>query len=305
MPHSEWSWINDIRRKVGLDPRVPIGIGDDTALLKSSGHVLVTTDMLMDGVDFIVGQTPPELIGRKCLAVNLSDIAAMAGRPTGAVISLALPKKGGRDLAEQMYVGLLQLAKEFHCPIIGGDTNSWDGPLVVSVTVLGEPTGRGAVTRSGARPGDWVFVTGQLGGSLPSQRHCTFTPRIAEAQRLHEFVDLHAMLDLSDGLASDLFQIEENSRVGIELNATAVPINPDVEPTLSAVDRVRHALSDGEDFELLFCVSELDGQKLLTKPPTGIDLTHIGRCVHDRGVWLIEGQSKAPLPRGGWEHQFS
>src|SRR5688572_23043231 len=249
MPHSEWTWINDIRRQAGLDLRVPIGIGDDTALLKTSGNVLVTTDMLMDGVDFIVGQTPPELIGRKCLAVNLSDIAAMAGRPAGAVVSLALPKKGGRQLAEQMYAGLLPLAKEFSCPVIGGDTNSWDGPLVVSITVLGEPTSRGPVTRTGAKPGDWLFVTGQLGGSLASQRHCTFTPRIAEAQRLHSLVDLHAMLDLSDGLASDLFHIAEASNVGIELNSAAIPIHPDVEPALSPAERLQHALSDGEDFE--------------------------------------------------------
>jgi thiamine-monophosphate kinase len=305
MPHSEWTWIDAIRRKAGLDPRVPIGIGDDTAQLKSSGSVLVTTDMLMDGVDFIVGQTPADLIGRKSLAVNLSDIAAMAGRPTGAVISLALPKTGGRELAEQMYVGLLQLAKEFDCPIVGGDTNSWNGPLVVSVTVLGEPTGRGPVTRSGAKPDDWLFVTGPLGGSLPSQRHCTFTPRIAEAQKLHSLVELHAMLDLSDGLASDLFHIAEASNIGIELDAQRIPIHRDVDPTLSQADRLHHALSDGEDFELLFSVNQSDAQKLLAQPPHGIALIHIGRCTTEPGVWLLDGSAKQPLPRGGWEHQFS
>jgi thiamine-monophosphate kinase len=305
MSHSEWNWINDIRQRAGLDPRVPLGIGDDTALLQTSGSVLVTTDMLMDGVDFIVGQTPPELIGRKCLAVNLSDIAAMAGRPTGAVISLALPKNGGRQLVEQMSVGLLQLAREFDCPIIGGDTNSWDGPLVVSVTVLGEPTGRGPVTRSGAKPGDSVFVTGPLGGSLLSLRHCTFTPRVAEAQRLRKIVDLHAMLDLSDGLASDLFHIAESSGVGIELNAAAIPIHADVDPRLPQPDRLGHALSDGEDFELLFSVSPSDAERLLAQPPHGIALSHIGRCTAEAGVWLLENGSKRPLPRGGWEHQFS
>jgi thiamine-monophosphate kinase len=305
MPHSEWTWIDAIRKKAGLDPRVPIGIGDDTALLKSSGSVLVTTDMLMDRVDFIVGQTPPELIGRKSLAVNLSDIAAMAGRPTGAVISLALPRDGGKQLAEQMYAGLLELARQFDCPIIGGDTNSWEGPLVVSVTVLGEPTGRGPVTRSGAKPGDWLLVTGPLGGSLPSQRHCTFTPRIAEAQKLHSLVDLHAMLDLSDGLASDLFHIAEASNIGIEIDAHRIPIHSDVAPSLSAKDRLHHGLSDGEDFELLFCVSQSDARKLLAQPPQGVNLTHIGRCTSDPGAWLLDGDSKQPLPRGGWEHQFS
>jgi thiamine-monophosphate kinase len=304
-PHPEWTWIDDIRRRAGVDPRVVIGIGDDTALVRSSGSVLVTTDMLMDGVDFIVGQTPAELIGRKCLAVNLSDIAAMAGRPTGAVVSLALPKDGGRQLAEHLYEGMLKLAKEFDCPIVGGDTNSWDGPLVVNVTVLGELTGRGAVTRSGAKPGDCVFVTGFLGGSLPSLRHCTFTPRLAEARLLHELVELHAMLDLSDGLASDLFHIAEASGIGIELDATSIPIHSDVDPHFPAAERLQHALSDGEDFELLFCVSDADGRRLLAHPPEGIELTHIGRCIETQGVWLIENGSKRPLPRGGWEHQFS
>ncbi len=127
MAHSEWDWILAVRQRAGESPRVPIGIGDDAAELLSAGRVLVTTDMLMDGVDFIVGETPLPLIGRKCLAVNLSDIAAMAGRPTGAVVSLALPRAAGRQLADGLYDGLLELAGEFTCPIIGGDTNSWDG----------------------------------------------------------------------------------------------------------------------------------------------------------------------------------
>jgi len=303
--HSEWNWIDEVRRRAGTDPRVAIGIGDDTALLRSSGATLVTTDMLMDGVDFIVGETPADLIGRKCLAVNLSDIAAMAGRPTGAVVSLALPRRGGRELAEGLYDGLLRLAREYDCPIVGGDTNSWDGPLVVNVAVLGEPTGRGAVTRAGARAGDRVFVTGPLGGSLPSLRHCTFRPRIAEAQALHSVVDLHAMLDLSDGLASDLFHIVEASGVGIELDAGAIPIHGDVALGQSDADRLAHALSDGEDFELMFCVSDEDGQKLLADPPGGIELHPIGRCVPEPGVWLLEADLRRPLPRGGWEHRFT
>jgi thiamine-monophosphate kinase len=303
--HSEWSWIDDVRRRAGADPRVPIGIGDDTAVLRSSSEVLVTADMLMDGVDFIVGQTPPELIGRKCLAVNLSDIAAMAGRPTAAVVSLALPRIGGRDLADRMYEGLLRLAQEFDCPVVGGDTNAWDGPLVVNVTVLGEPTSGRAVTRSGARPGDWMFVTGPLGGSLSSLRHCTFCPRVAEAQQLHQLVELHAMLDLSDGLASDLFHIAAASRVGLELDAAAVPVHKDVNPALTPAARLNQALTDGEDFELLFCVSEQDGRKLLASSLGRMTLTLVGRCVERPGVWLVEEGVKTALPRGGWEHHFS
>ena len=304
MSHSEWTWIDEIRRRAGDDPRVPIGIGDDTALVRSADSVLVTTDMLMDGVDFIVGQTQSDLIGRKCLAVNLSDIAAMAGRPTGAVVSLALPHDGG-NLARSLYEGIFRLAEEFDCPIIGGDTNSWNGPLVVNVTLLGAPTGRRAVTRGGARPGDWVFVTGPQGGRLPSLRHCTFTPRISEAQKLHELVDLHAMLDISDGLASDLYHIVEASGVGIEIDAEAIPIHADVDAILPAADRLHHALDDGEDFELLFCVSEDDRRRLIDFPIAGLAISCIGQCVEQSGVWLRQGGILRPLERGGWEHRFA
>jgi thiamine-monophosphate kinase len=285
---SEWNWIDEIRRRAGASPNVPIGIGDDAALLRTNGEVLVATDMLMDGVDFIVGQTPPDLIGRKCLAVNLSDLAAMAGRPTGAVVSLALPKSAGRQLADKLYDGLLELAAEFDCPVVGGDTNSWDGP----------------VTRGGAEAGDWLFVTGSLGGSLPSLRHCTFRPRLVEAQTLHQIATLHAMLDLSDGLASDLYHIAEASGVGIELDADQIPIHRDVDDKLPSDVRLQHALNDGEDFELAFSVSEADGRTLQASPPPGVTLFHIGRCVARTGVWLNRGGVSQPLPRGGWAHQF-
>ena len=184
-------------------------------------------------------------------------------------------------------------------------TEASDGPLVVNVTVLGEPTGRGAVTRAGARPGDWVFVTGPLGGSLPSQRHCTFQPRIAEAQSLHQAVELHAMLDVSDGLASDLFHIAEASGVGIEIVAASVPIHDDVDAAQLFENRLHHALADGEDFELAFCVTEFDGRRLLANPPSGLSLFHIGRCLDQAGVWLRTEESSTPLPRGGWEHRFA
>jgi thiamine-monophosphate kinase len=150
-----------------------------------------------------------------------------------------------------------------------------------------------------------VFVTGSLGGSLPSLRHCTFRPRIAEAQKLHDSVTLNAMLDISDGLASDLFHIVEASNVGIEVDAGAVPIHADVAASLPPADRLQHALSDGEDFELAFSVSEADARRLLAAPPPGVTLIHIGRCVEQPGVWLRERDSRRPLTRGGWEHHFT
>src|SRR2546428_3250072 len=127
----------------------------------------------------------------------------MAGGPVAAVASVAVPRQGGRHLAEDLYRGLRDMADEFQTAIIGGDTNSWDGALVISVTVLGEATGRGPVLRSGAKPGDWVFVTGPLGGSILGH-HLDFTPRVREALALHAAVELHAMCDVSDGLSADL-----------------------------------------------------------------------------------------------------
>src|SRR5262249_31388106 len=149
-------------------------------------------------------------VGRKAMAANLSDIAAMAGRPVAAFAAVALPRTGSSQLAEDLYQGLREVADAFETPIAGGDTNSWKGPLVISVTVLGEAVGRGPVLRSGAKPGDWLLVTGPLGGSLRG-KHLNFTPRVREALQLHSLVELHAMIDISDGLAADVGHICEES----------------------------------------------------------------------------------------------
>src|SRR5205823_1206400 len=146
---------------------------------------LVTTAMLLDGSCLVLAEAGPRRVGRKAMAVNLSDIAAMAGRPVAAFVSVGLPRQGGRALAEELYQGLREVADAFDTAIAGGDTNAWDGLLVISVTVLGEATGRGPVCRNGARPGDWLLVTGPLGGSILG-KHLEFTPRVREALRLHE-----------------------------------------------------------------------------------------------------------------------
>src|SRR5262249_50875367 len=155
------------------------------------------TDMLLEGSCFLLAEAGPRRVGRKAMAVNLSDIAAMAGRPVAAVVSVGLPRKGGRTPAQEPYLGLRGGAAALGPPLVGGDTNSWDGPLVISVTVLGEATGRGPVRRAGARVGDWLLVTGPLGGSILG-KHLDFTPRVREALRLHAVADLHAMIDVSD-----------------------------------------------------------------------------------------------------------
>src|SRR5262249_6123317 len=208
------------------------------------------------------------------------------------------PRRGGRALAEELYTGLREVADAFDTAIVGGDTNSWDGPLVISVTLLGEATGRGPVRRSGARPGDWLLVTGPLGGSIRG-KHLDFTPRVREAQRLHELVDLHAMIDISDGLAADLGHVCAESGCGAVLSAEVIPIAPDARQMGDSRSPLEHALQDGEDFELVFAVSPQDGRRLVeSQPVPGIILTRIGECLA-AGLWLEEGGVRRPLePRG-------
>ncbi len=303
----EFDYLDWLRQQTPPADRVLIGPGDDCALLAPSGRAtLITTDMLMDGTDFILADVGGIRVGRKAMAVNLSDIAAMAGRPIAAVVSVALPLYPlvgtTRELAEDLYKGLREMADRFGVPIVGGDTNSWAGPLVISITVLGEPTGTGAVRRSGAKPGDAIFVTGPLGGSLLGH-HLDFTPRIVEAQRLHAAVELHAMADISDGLTADLAHILRESHCGAVLTERFIPVSA------AAVSRsvqteqppLSHALSDGEDFELVFTVSPESAMKLRTDPPIP-GLVEIGECLPE-GYWLFDGRTRHPLTPRGWVHQ--
>ena len=304
---SEFAFIDWIRARTAAHPSVPLGIGDDAALLRIAppGECLLTVDMLMDGVDFRLSETDPRAIGRKALAVSLSDIAAMAGRPLAALVSVALPHRVGRQLGEQLHAGIQALADEFEVALAGGDTNSWDGPLVVSVTVVGEPTSKGPVRRSGAQAGDWIMVTGELGGSI-SGKHLSFQPRICEALALNQAADLHAMIDISDGLAADLYHILDESLKGAVLRSDAVPISPAARKTTPQKGEktpLEHALGDGEDFELLFTVSADDGRRLLEKPPIAAPLAHIGEITAERTCRLIDaGGRVSDLQRLGWAH---
>jgi thiamine-monophosphate kinase len=245
---TEFEWIATLRGVTA--PGVLVGIGDDCAVLAPSARPwLVTTDMLTECVDFLLAEAGPIAIGRKAMAVNLSDIAAMAGVPRFALVSLCLPQNDGRTIADGVMRGLREVAEQFGVAIIGGDTNSWSGGLVVSVTILGEATERGPVRRSGAKLGDDVYVTGPVGGSLLG-RHLTPTPRIELAQRLHATIDLHSMIDISDGLAQDLGHILEESQCGANLELTRVPIHEDAVRRAALTGRrpIDHALNDGEDF---------------------------------------------------------
>lgn len=288
--------------------RVLIGPGDDCAAVSwpAGQPLLLTTDMLLEGSCFRLAEAGPYRVGRKALAVNLSDIAAMAGRPVAAVVSVGLPRGLSAEQSRELFRGLADLAAAFDVALVGGDTNSWDGGLVISIAVVGEPTGSGPVTRRGAEPGDWLFVTGPLGGSLKGH-HLDFKPRVLEAQRLHQVVRLKAMIDLSDGLAKDLHQLCQESGCGARLFAGQIPVAAAAQAVADGRTPLHHALSDGEDFELLFAVSPADGAALLRDQPLrplGCELSHIGECQASGVVLLQPGGQEEPLPPLGYQHHW-
>lgn len=308
----EFDYIAWVRQQAAQHPRVAVGIGDDSAVLRfpspAKGPVpegcLVTVDMLMEGVDFLIPPATPRQVGRKALAVNLSDIAAMAGRPVACVVSVALPRRGGFELGRGLFEGIASLATEFDVALAGGDTNTWDGPLVISITVLGDPQGTGPVLRSGARPGDWILATGSFGGSLAGH-HLDFTPRVREALALHQAAPLHAMIDVSDGLAADLGHILEESGVGAILDEGAIPVSTAAAAARDGRSPLEHALGDGEDFELLLTVAAEDGRKLLAAPPFEAPLSHIGEIVSGTSRQLRSSDGTLrPLSLAGWKHGF-
>jgi thiamine-monophosphate kinase len=290
--------------------RLLVGLGDDAAVLRTTDkqHLVATSDMLMDGVDFHVPQHDARRIGRKALAVNLSDLAAMAAEPLAALISLALPRQGGAELAKELYEGLLPLAARFNCPVAGGDTNSWDGPLVISVTALGEVPPERRWRRSGAKPGDAILVTGGLGGSILGKQF-EFHPRVKEALWLAEHATIHAAIDISDGLLLDLSRLCDASACGAALDLPSIPVasaaldlSRDKNDGLSPLD---HALSDGEDFELLLAVPSDVATQLLDAQPLSTPLTRIGEFITQPGLFAKSADEKLqPLPPRGYEHRL-
>lgn len=265
---SEFDFIANLRTRLASSPLVDLGLGDDAALLSSAllngnQQLVVTTDIVMDGTDFLLHACGYRVAGRKALAVNLSDIAAMAAEPVAAFVGLVLPKSSSKMDAIQLMSGIEDLAREFDVVVAGGDTNSWDGPLAVSITLMGRVEQGRAITRSAAQSGDVICVTGPLGGSILGH-HLNFTPRIREARWLAANYPIHAMLDLSDGLSSDLQHIIQESHVGMLLEDSSIPISEAAHRLAqqSGFSPLEHALHDGEDFELLFTITPEDFERL-------------------------------------------
>lgn len=300
-----------LRENLPSSPRLAVGLGDDAAVLApfDQAGVVVTTDMLTDDVDFILSEIDPRRAGHKALGVNLSDLAAMAAQPVAAFVSLVLPRQGSgklsaTELAIELYRGMLPLAEQLDTMIAGGDTNTWDGPLAISITAIGETTARGSLTRSGACVGDQLLVTGQLGGSILG-RHLDVEPRVREALLLHERFELHAGIDISDGLSLDASRLAEASGVGISLDPKAIPI-ADAARQLSERDgrsAFEHAWSDGEDFELLLAVPANAADALLQQQPLDVPLTRIGEIIERTGLWLETEKGLTSVAPAGFQHR--
>lgn len=318
---SEFGLIDWIRRN---QPRPPAdlaaGIGEDCAVWNHGGDaVLLKVDSLVEGRHFqrrdpgAPGHATPEQIGRKALARAVSDIAAMGGIPRFALVAAVLPQGAGPALREGITHGLTGAGQAFGVALIGGDTTATaaDHSVVLGVTVIGEMKGVKPVLRRGARAGDAVYVTGKLGGSIVD-RHLTFVPRLAEGRWLAEF-GISAMLDVSDGLAQDLWQLTRESKVGAVIGFDQIPVSEDALES-GGGDSVAArwaALTDGEDYELLFTVDEFRAADLDRAWPFSTPLTRIGQVTPLRkgeapgeGNWIEVGGEMRRLERLGYEHQL-
>lgn len=280
-----------------------VGIGDDMAVLAfPSDQLLISTDMIMDGVDFQSNRHSWTDIGYKAMAVNLSDCAAMAVRPVAALCALSLQESLSIDDALGIMSGVRECGREFGCPVVGGDTNSWSAPTAVCITVAARPAGdRPPLRRSGARPDDMLCLTGPVGGSILS-RHLRPRPRIDAAIEINRALEPRAMIDVSDGLAIDLWRVLDASGCGAEIDKTALArmIHADAHQ-LAKQDGVSprdHALYDGEDFELLIALpASTNDEQLRT-----FGLSRIGRFTKQAGCRLIGRGETIEIQRRGWEH---
>jgi thiamine-monophosphate kinase len=320
MPLSEKKLIQQIRRMAGGGESVRTGIGDDCAVLRvPPGHdLLVTTDFTIEKVHFRRDWHRPELVGQRCLTRGLSDIAAMGGKPQAAFLSLAVPSDLPQTWVDRFLKGLLELAEEFKLPLAGGDTAQSAGGIQADIVLVGSvPRGK-AVLRSGAKPGERIYVTGELGGSAAAlarlrqskpvraeyfrrfpgyfSGHYRPQARVAVGQRLRQRGVASAMIDLSDGLSTDLEHICQESHVGAEIEAEAIPRAQ----AGGGKKRValEFALHGGDDYELLFTSAAAVPAQV-----AGVRVTRIGRTTRSTGMRLVGADGRAqPLLAGGWEH---
>ena len=312
LPLGEKALIARIRRRVRRGTGVAVGIGDDCAVLRvPPGHeLLVTTDFSLEKVHFRREWHPPEVVGWRCLTRGLSDLAAMGGEPRAAFLSLALPRDISQKWVDGFVNGLLALASKFGVTLAGGDVAQSRSGVLADIVVVGSvPRGR-AILRSGARPGDGIYVTGQLGGGAAAlmalrrgrktgaefERYFHPQPRLAVGRRLRTRGVASAMIDLSDGLSTDLAHICDESGVGAVIDAPAIPLAEVGRNGIRA--DLRFGLHGGDDYELLFTASGRIPEKV-----ERVRITRIGEIVKGRGVTLVDVRGrKSKLATGGWQH---
>jgi thiamine-monophosphate kinase len=300
----EFGLIDGLQRVLGpTRGSVVVGIGDDCAVLRGHDpdkYLLYTCDAVVEGVHYRP-RDPARQVGWKAMARNLSDIAAMGGVARWAIVSIGLRRGTDVRWVKQLYAGLRAAARKFGCQIVGGDTTHVKREPFVVVALIGEVEKTRITLRSGAKIGDSIFVTGTLGGSLRG-RHLNFTPRTDEARWLVSNFPVHAMIDLSDGLSSDLQRLVERSGrgVGFEIHAAEIPIARAARGSLAA------ALNDGEDFELLFTIDPRQVTALRKKWARKFrtELTEIGRVVRSRHQVMLIGRygSRRLLTPAGYDH---
>lgn len=307
---NEFELIARLTKSLPTNKNVVTGAGDDCAVLDfglPDKLFLFKTDAVVEGIHF-TPDTPPERIGRKALARCLSDIAAMAGTPGAALVTLGLPEKFKPEFVEKIYAGLNALADKSGVAVCGGETTTSPERIFISITLLGTVARGKQILRSGAKPGDAIFVTGELGGSL-AEKHLDFEPRLAEARWLADHFPIHTMIDLSDGLAGDLRHLVNASGVGAEVLASAIPISRAArlaaQKSSTAKPAIAAALTDGEDFELLFTVAGRNAVKLLDawkRQFSKLRLSCIGKITAGSGITLRDKTGPHKLDIGGYEH---
>jgi thiamine-monophosphate kinase len=322
----EFGLIAAIRRMTVRRPSsVSIGIGDDAAVLRiaPSSVLLVTTDMLLESVHFDLSYTDYFSLGWKSAAVNLSDIAAMGGNPRFCLTSLGIPSSVSVEHVNDFYRGFTTVLRAHRTILVGGDTCLSREGFVINVVVLGESIKKRVVTRAGAKPGDRIFVTGTLGDSAAGlellrgsagarvqgtgakkliRRHLRPDPRVDWGMLIARSKCAHAMIDISDGLSSDLAHICDESGVGAKIFAENLPYSQSLRSIAEVLGKspLHYALSGGEDYELLFTAPKRNRIKLQS---IGIPLTEIGEIRKSRKLFLVDGRGKEKkLLPGGYDH---
>ena len=295
---SERRLIDWLRRRIKLPPCVEVGPGDDAAVIRpaAGSRIVVTTDAFLAGTHFAADASAAR-IGHKVIAASVSDIAAMGCYPLASFVTLGLARSFGESFVLELGEAMIAAAEKYDAPIAGGDITSWTGPLSVTVTVVGETRGLDPVLRSGAKPGDRIFVTGALGGSLVG-RHLDAPPRVREGIFLNAEIGVNAMMDISDGLIIDLERMMSESKKGAVIYLENLPI-PNV---LKREGKENFALSGGEDYQLLFAFNKDKLQDFNEMRKSGFHVSLIGKVTRGKGVKILRNGKEVKIGSKGYEH---